>query len=106
MNKYVKQPSEAYYISIDFSNKLPSGATLATGTATGVDLVTQLTDDTILSSTTGQISGSTLSVKVIGGSHGKTYLVRVAAILSDSSVLNEQVLVHVVDSQKALEKHL
>lgn len=104
MNKYVKQPAEAYYITVDFSNKLPSGTTLSSGTVTGVDLITQLTDDSILSSTTCVVSGSTLSSKVLGGTHGKQYLIRFTATLNNGSILNEDVKLFVVDSQKAQER--
>jgi hypothetical protein len=95
MNNFDKQPAEGYTIAIEFANKLPSGASLSTGTVAAVDVQAAATDNSVLSTTTATISGTQARVKVISGTDGKDYKITFTCALSDTSTLEEDVLMRV-----------
>ena len=102
MNKHIKQSGEEYSVALEFANKLPSGATLSSATATAIDLITKLTDTSILQSTTCTISGTQAIFKIIGGVHGHRYLIDVTAVLSSSDHLMESIELFIIDDARAL----
>lgn len=97
MNERVfrKQPSETYPIAIDYTNRLPEGLTLSSGTVAALNVQTNLTDNTVLSSTTGTVSGSKLRAKVQAGVNGSDYKITFTATLSDSSILEDDITMQV-----------
>lgn len=94
---FEKQSAEAYTIAIEFSGKLPSGATLSSGTVTAQNTTTGLTDNTVLGSTTATISGTQAKVKVQAGTNQVTYKITFTLTLSDASILEEDIRMKVVD---------
>lgn len=95
MNTFQKQPAEAYTIAIEFLNKLPTGATVSSGTVSAFDVQAAATDNTVLASTTATTTDTQARVKVQAGTNGKDYKITFAVTLSDSSVLEEDVLMQV-----------
>lgn len=93
--KFQKQPAEAYPIAIDYTNRLPSGLTLASGTVSGTNLATGSADNSVLSSTTATLDGNKLKVKIQAGAHGTDYKITFLAALSDSSVLEDEIIMQV-----------
>ena len=98
MEQFIKQPGESYFIGFDFVNRLPSGATLSSGTVAAIDLEDLSTQSTIvLASTTATISGTTAKVKVQAGTHDRKYKITFSVTLSSAEVLQEDVVMQVQD---------
>lgn len=95
MNSFDKQPAESYTIAIEFLGKLPSGASLSSGTVAGYDIQANATDNTVLASTTATISGTQARVKVQAGTTSKDYKITFTCTLSDSSILEEDIIMRV-----------
>ena len=98
MREFDKQPSESWPIAIEFANKLPTGASLATGTVSAVRLDTGATDNSVLLSTTLSISGTRATFTVRNGTHGVDYKITAQVMLSTGAgPLEEDVLMKVID---------
>lgn len=93
-----KQSAERRDRSVDFADKIATGVTISSATATGVEIPT-LTDvaSTILQSTTLTPSGTTVPFTYKAGAHGKRYRITVTAVLSSSEILTADVFFEVRD---------
>lgn len=98
MEQFIKQPGESYFIGFDFTNRLPSGSSLSSGTVSAIDLYDGATvSSTVLASTSATIAGSTAKVKVQAGTHNRKYKITFSMTLSTSEVLQEDVIMQVQD---------
>lgn len=93
-----KQPFEEYNIAIEYSGKLPSGTSLSTGTVSAVDTSTGATDNSVLSGTSATIAGTQAKIKVIAGVANKKYAISFKVTLNDGQKLEDDVLMHVIES--------
>lgn len=96
MKEFEKQPAESYTIAVEFAGKLPSGASLASGTISAVRLDTGATDNSVLASTTATIVGTQARVKVQAGTSGIDYKITFLLTLSNGDLLEEDVLMRLV----------
>lgn len=94
-NTFSKQPAEAYTIGLEFSGKLPTGASLSSGTVAAYDPTGTDVSGTVLSGTTATITGTQARIKVLAGTHGIDYRVRFLVTLSTADILEEDVLMMV-----------
>jgi hypothetical protein len=97
MIRFVKQPSETYTIAVEFSGKLPSGASLSSGTVSAIRMDTGATDNSVLASTSATISGTQARVRVKQGVSGVIYKITFVVALSNADILEEDVLMHVIE---------
>lgn len=95
IDELYKQPSENYPFGFEFANKLPDGLTLSSGTVTGKNIATGVTDNTVLQSTTATISGTQAKFRLQAGTDGASYNISLKVTLSDGSVLEEDLIMHV-----------
>ena len=96
-NDFIKQPAEKFPISIDFTNRLPSGLTISTVTLAALDLSTNSdVTTTIFGGTSGTVSGNKATGTVRAGTNGHAYKLTITATLSDSSILEEDLNMSVV----------
>jgi hypothetical protein len=89
--EFIKQPAESYTIAVEFTGKLPTGATLTSGTVSAVRLDTGAADNSVLASTTATIVGTQARVKVQAGTSGVDYKVSFLVTLSNSDLLEEDI---------------
>lgn len=78
--------------SIDYADRMPSGATLSSCTVSAVILPAGTADNSVISSTTATVSGTAASVFVRAGVAGFRYAIRFTATLSDTTVLPDELL--------------
>ena len=97
VNEFTKQPAESYTRAIDFTGKLPTGATLQSGTVQAIDLSGADVSGTVLSGTSAVISGNEARIKVLAGVHGQDYRIRFVMTLTNTDVLEEDMLMHVLN---------
>lgn len=90
-----KQPAERRTKTIDFSAKLPTGVTISSATVAIVDPSTLESHNSMLASTTGTVSGDTVSFVVLGGEGDQEYNITVTATLSSGDILTADVLLSV-----------
>lgn len=93
--RFTKQPAESFTIAVEFAGKLPSGASLVSGTVSAVRTDTGATDNTVLASTTATIVGTQARVKVQAGTSGIDYQVTFLCTLSNGDVLEEDLTMDV-----------
>lgn len=96
MKTFEKQPSESWTFAVEFVGKLPAGASLASGTVSAIRLDTGATDNSVLASTTATIVGTQARVKVQAGTTGVEYKLTFLVTLSNSDLLEEDVIMQVV----------
>lgn len=94
-NRFTKQPGERWTQAIEFSGKLPSGASLASGTINAVRTDTGATDNSVLASTTLTITGTQATYTHLAGLDGITYQLTALVTLSNGDILEEDVLMQV-----------
>lgn len=96
MLQYVKRPGERYSVAVDFASKLPTGASLASGSLTAVNKEAG-TDvaASVLDSTTATISGTKASFRGQNGTTETDYLITLTVVLTDGSILIEEILMQV-----------
>jgi len=97
MNTFSKQPSETYTIGIEFAGKLPTGATIVSGTVSAKDQANIDQTATVLSGTSATILGTEALIKVLAGTHGQNYRIKFLVTLSTSDLLEEDVLMRVAN---------
>ena len=85
----LKQPAESYTIAVEFAGKLPTGATLVSGTVSAVRLDTGAADNSVIASTTATIVGTQARVKIQGGTSGVEYKLTFLVTLSNTDQLEE-----------------
>ena len=90
-----KQPAERRTYTVDFSNKVPSAVTIASAAVAVVDPDTLESHNSMLASTTGTVSGDTVSFVVLGGEDGREYKITVTATLSSADILTADILLSV-----------
>jgi len=95
MQVFSKQPGEAYSVALEFSGKLPTGASLSSGTVAAYDPAGTDVSSTVLSGTTATISGTQALIKVQAGTHGVDYRVRFLVTLTNTDVLEEDLTMKV-----------
>lgn len=91
-----KHPSEVRNITIDFSNRLPTAVTVASGTCAALDMET-LSDvtGTVLTSPTCTVTTTTATIKVQAGSANRKYKLTFSVTLSSTEVFIEVVYMQV-----------
>jgi hypothetical protein len=96
---FSKQPGETYPVAFDFSapGALPDSVTISSAVATAYDAKTGATAAGVLS---GSASTTTTRAtqRVTGGTDGKDYHIKFLITLSDSSVLEEDLIMEVRES--------
>ena len=92
-----KQPAETYSIAIDFADRLPPGASLVSGTATGRIANTLAVDNTILLSQVVVVDGTLAKVRLQAGIHGTQYKISFLMTLTDAQTLEEDIMMNVMD---------
>lgn len=95
IEEFSKNPSEKITIAIEFSGKLPSGASLSSGTVTAYDQTAGATDTSVLTSTTATISGTQSKVQVRAGTHGKNYKITFVNTLDTGDILEDEIIMQV-----------
>lgn len=96
MLTYVKRPAEEFTVAVEWATKLPSGATLSSGTLVAVDRMTGSdVSATVLASTTATISGTQASLKGKVGTSPTDYLITMTVTLSTGDKLIEEILMQV-----------
>lgn len=93
MNTFSKQPSETYTIGIDFTGKLPAGATITSGIIAATDAAGVTAS--VIADTSAMVVGNEARVKVLAGLHGQDYRIRFRMTLSNMDLLEEDVLMRV-----------
>ncbi len=93
MFKFYKQPSETYTIAMDFVGRIPPTVTISSDSVTAVDEDGSDASATVISSSTS--SGTEVQAVVQAGSTGTDYRITISATLSNSEVLEEDVLMRV-----------
>lgn len=93
--RFSKQPAESYTIAVEFAGKLPTGASLSSGTVSALRLDTGATDNSVLASTTATIVGTQARVKVQAGTSGLDYKITWLMTLSNGDILEEDVTMDV-----------
>lgn len=90
-NKFVKQPTEDYDITIESTTaKLPAGRTISSATVAAVE-DGGTTDNTVLASTTVTVSGNDLTFHPQAGTDGKWYRFDVLITLDNGNILEDNV---------------
>lgn len=98
MNTFNKQPNETYTIAVDFTGKLPTGATISTGTVFAFDQAGTDVSGTVLDpGSAATIVGNEARKRVLAGTHGQDYRIRFRVTLSNTDILEEDVLMRVVN---------
>lgn len=92
IGEIVKQVAERRSLTVDFTGRMPTGATLSSCAVSAKILPAGTTDNTVISGTTATISGATATVYALGGVDSFRYRITFTATLSDTSVLVEDIL--------------
>ncbi len=95
MESFSKQPSESYTIAVEFSGKLPTGASLSSGTCAAYDPNGASVSATVLTGVTVSVSGTQARIGVQNGTHGVDYRLRFLMTLTTNEVLEEDILMRV-----------
>lgn len=95
MEFFDKQPAEAYLIAIEWSGKLPVGATLVSGTVEATRFPDLVVDNSVISNTLASVAGTQSIIKVLNGTHGQDYRITFMMTLSNGDLLEEDVLMQV-----------
>lgn len=95
---FEKHVVETYNYKFDFTDYVPTGATVSSATVTAIDL---LTNEAVTSVLTGSASVTDANLKVRqlvqAGTAGRTYVLRCTATLSTTEVLVLCTKMHVSD---------
>lgn len=90
-----KPPTEQRPFTIDYTDKLPIGASVSSGTVAAYNHFTGALDNTVIGSTTGTKSGDTISATLRQGTAGQKYDIIFTTTLSDASILVDYLLLSV-----------
>lgn len=93
---FQKQPGEKYTVAVDFSapGALPDGVTISSCAATAYNAADGSSASSVLG-TSGGVSGSRATVQVQAGTSGADYNIKLAITLSNSEILEEDLLMEV-----------
>lgn len=95
---FVKQPAENYPVAFNYAGQLPVGTSIASGVLSAIDLSTgDDASDVVLASTTPIIGGTLVSARVQAGTSGIEYQLTFRVTLNDSSVLEDDMVMKVVE---------
>ena len=94
-HSFVKQPSEIFPISIDFSRRLASGETISSKTVTAA---TGGADATATVITSSAINGDSIDITVKAGTDGTVYTITVKVTTSSSNVFEDEITMTVTES--------
>jgi hypothetical protein len=92
---FPKQPTETYTVGVDFADKLPTGASVSTGTVTAIDPAGVDVSGTVLSDTSVTVSGTKALIRVLAGVHGLAYRLKFVCTLSNGDVREKDLLMSV-----------
>ena len=95
MDRFFKTEAELYPIAIDFTNRLPTGATIASAMGSVINTRTGLTDNSVFDNTALTVTTTTAKAVFKLGNSGDDYEASYSATLSDGSILVEKVLMQV-----------
>lgn len=92
-----KSAASAYTIAFEYSGRLPTGVTVSSGVASAIDLTDgSNATATVINSPTMTVDSTRLKVKVQAGTVGKSYKIISSATLSDGSLIEDSVEMHVI----------
>lgn len=95
---FYKQPAEQHEVTVEFSGKLPTGRSLASGTVSAVEVTSGASmSSTVLCSTTLTISGTQATATVKAGTALLDYEIRFLVTLDNGDILQEDVVMRVRD---------
>lgn len=95
---FTKQPAETYKIAIEFADRLPFSATLASVVWSAIETSTgNSATATVIEDVAGEISGTQARVIVKAGTSGKAYKLTALVTLDDDSILEEDLIMAVVE---------
>ena len=97
LQEFTKEPAEKYVIAIEYSGRLPTGASLSSGTVTAYDMGAGATDTSVLTSTTATIATTQAKAQVRAGSAGKKYKITFTVTLDTGDILEDEVLMTIRD---------
>jgi hypothetical protein len=97
MSSFTKTPSEIFTIRMDFTAKLPTGTTIQSGTVSAINATTGADDNSVLESTTADVSDTEAQARVKLGVHGEDYKISFVVTLDNTDVLEEPVTMLVRD---------
>ena len=75
MDVVEKKPAEKFAVSIDFTDRLPSGATISSGTVTAKIVETGAADTSVYASGTLTTTTTTAAATLQAGSDGAKYVI-------------------------------
>ena len=91
-----KQVAEQITYAFEFKDKLPTGASLASGTLSAIDVSDNSDQSTVvLDSTTATISGTQARFRAKAGTDGSKYKITLVATLDNNDKLEEDVILSV-----------
>lgn len=94
---FQKQVGESYNVEIDYTGRLPSGLTIASGTVSAIDMATQTDKSSlVLASTTATILGGLKAqAGVMSGIDKTDYRIEFILTLSDGSIIIDELMMEV-----------
>jgi len=90
-----KRVNEAFTVELDFTNILPTGRSVASGTVGAIDTSDGSNADAILGSTTATIDSNKAQVRVLNGSTNKLYKAVFVATLDNADTLEGDIFFRV-----------
>lgn len=99
MESFVKQPYEEWAIAVNFTNRLPSGSTIATMVVSAVkESDNSNASSDVLDATTATINSNIVTVGVKGGSNAEDYIISFRGTLTPSGKVEADVRMKVRDA--------
>lgn len=99
MESFVKQPYEEWTIAVDFTNRLPSGSTIATMVVSAVkESDGSNASSDVLDATDATINSAIVTVGVKGGSNEQDYILSFKGTLTPTGKVETDIRMKVRDS--------
>ena len=96
---FTKHPSETYPVGIDYTGKVPTGASLSSGVWSALALSDNSDASAIvLQSTTAVVSGQVAKCRVQSGTDGITYKLGLTATFDTGDVLHDNLFMAIDDN--------
>ena len=96
-HSFVKQPSEIFPISIDFSRRLASGETISSKTVTAI-IVSTSADATATVISSSATNGTAIDITVKAGTTAVVYKITIKITSSASNVFEDEITMTVTES--------
>lgn len=93
LETFPKTPAETYTKAIDYTDRLPTGATPSAVSLAAVDMLDNSSAAGVVGS--GSASGNTSLVPITGGTDGHDYLLTFTTTLSNGNVLEDHCVMQV-----------